>query len=825
MWIDKVFPGSALDNIYRFHNYNLTITAPDGTVSSFVFPNITDTTSNYAYTFTPTQEGTYNLTFIFPGQAVNAFAHSTDMSVSPFGEGNGWYQNDTYAASNATTTLNVQHDPIGNIIDTYPLPTEYWTRPIYGENSIWYTISSNWLGNGAPGYGGFASTYNMGGNGMLFSTDAIGPLTSHIMWTRPTQTGGVVGGNNFQNYPGDTYFEGSAYAQRYTNPIVVNGKIYYTEAFSFAGSPGNFYGNPVGPTKCIDLRTGQLIWSRTDVPALSFAYIYTVQDPNQHGVFPAILCTANFAKCYDADTGDFLFNVTNVPSGPSTMGPQGEHLRFVLQNKGTTSAPSWYLAEWNSSRLWDFSGLLPSASGTIDASTANRFDWNVSVSGLSSMRTSPTAIAGFANDMVIYENGTLPSSGGVFMGSYSTAPYSYFAINLNASKTAIGNLRWGFKTYNAPTGNLTVLEAGVDKVNRVFVENIRETMQFVGYSMDTGLKVWGPTPSQAALDYYGSPASGSLANNFAYGHLYSAAYAGIVYCYDTKTGELLWTYGNGGVDGNNTNSGYGVPGPYPTFINAVGNGVIYTVTTEHTIETPLFKGAMCRAINATDGTEIWTLNSYVGEFATTSYAIADGYATWFNGLDNQIYSVGKGPSQTTIAAPNVAAAFNAPVVITGSVTDISAGTNQNEQAARFPNGVACASDMSMKDWMGYVYQQKPLPTNFTGVDVTLTVVDPNNNVHPIGTVKTDASGSYNYVYTPEVPGKYTVIANFAGSNGYWPSYSESAFAVMEAQPTASPVPTQAPSQADLYFVPAIAGLFVFVAIIGVLIIMVLIKRA
>ena len=51
---------------------------------------------------------------------------------------------------------------------------------------------------------------------------------------------------------------------------------------------------------------------------------------------------------------------------------------------------------------------------------------------------------------------------------------------------------------------------------------------------------------------------------------------------------------------------FAVPGNYPTFVNAYGNGIIYTVTTEHTIETPLFKGSLARALNATTGAEIWT---------------------------------------------------------------------------------------------------------------------------------------------------------------------------------------------------------------------------
>ena len=63
------------------------------------------------------------------------------------------------------------------------------------------------------------------------------------------------------------------------------------------------------------------------------------------------------------------------------------------------------------------------------------------------------------------------------------------------------------------------------------------------------------------------------------------------------------------------NSGFEVPGPYPTFIEAIGNGIVYLVTSEHTFETPIYKGALARAVNATDGTELWTISAATGEFA------------------------------------------------------------------------------------------------------------------------------------------------------------------------------------------------------------------
>jgi outer membrane protein assembly factor BamB len=215
-------------------------------------------------------------------------------------------------------------------------------------------------------------------------------------------------------------------------------------------------------------------------------------------------------------------------------------------------------------------------------------------------------------------------------------------------------------TVDPAPGNVTVLLGPTDPASGIFIEGYKETMQWVGYSLSTGQKLWGPTPSQAPLDYYGNPITPLIQAQLAYGNLYSMGYAGIMYCYDAKTGNLKWTYGNGG-EGNSTNSGIYSPfGNYPTFINAVGNGVIYTVSSEHTVNTPIYKGALQRAVNATDGTEIWTISGYTGEFFTTSYAIADGYATWFNGYDNQIYVVSRGPSALTVSAPNIGASFGAP---------------------------------------------------------------------------------------------------------------------------------------------------------------------
>jgi hypothetical protein len=810
MWLDAVIAGARPTNDIRFRNYNLTITKPDGTTETHIFDVIQDTTSSQSYTFTPSAVGNYTLTFTFPGQT---YTWTTPLP-SFFGPPTpNDYTNDTYLPSSATATLTVQEEPI-TTIDSYPLPTEYWTRPIYGENPFWYIISSNWLGTGSP-----QLTTNNGFN--LYLPDGVGSQTSHIMWTKPLQSGGVVGGNDFP-ITGDTYFDGTAYSMRYVNPIIMNGKLYYTE-------PISTFGPTSGPTVCVDLRTGEVLWSRSDVPALSFGYIYDMHTVNYHGVQPPILVAVSGStwRGYDADTGAWVFNVTNVPSGTKAMGPSGEYLIYVLANKGTPQNPQYYLAQWNSTHLGslDYSALETGAiSGVVDGSASSYYDWNISVPSLNTITQTPSILTAYSGDIMLCRAGSFPAGfAALTFASPSQTPYTYFAINLNSSKGAVGSMLWK-NTLNPPAGNITVTQGGVDPESRVFLEGYNELRQWVGYSLDTGAKLWGPTESQAALDYYGTPGNQAVSCQMAYGKAYSSEFSGIIYCYDSKTGNLLWTYGNGG-EGNSTSSGlYTGQGSYPTAITAIGNGIVYTITTEHTVTTPIYKGALARALNATDGTEIWTLSGYTSEFVYQCYAMADGYNTWFNGYDNQIYVVGRGTSQTTISAPNLAAASGQSVYISGTVTDTSAGTTQNEQAARFPNGVPVASDANMTAWMGYIYQQRPMPDNFKGVEVTISVIDANGNYRPIGTATTDARGFYGLSWTPDISGEYRVIASFAGTKGYWPSSAEAGFVVDEPAATATPQPTQPTSLADQYILPGIIGIILAIIVGFAITILILRKR-
>jgi hypothetical protein len=533
------------------------------------------------------------------------------------------------------------------------------------------------------------------------------------------------------------------------------------------------------------------------------------------------------------------------------------------------------LAEWNSSRIWQydvnpFTGAGSVSPAIINQSTANAlttifpasnqaavqptlivqanvgfntsiagtflnstqypsectYDWNVSIPQLNNPSgPTPSVIAGMYNNVLLTLNGTLPASPSSFNGAGAYTPYSYMAFNLNPSAGQIGAYKW-INTLQPVPGNVTVYYAGVDPTTNVYLEENYETLNWVGYSLTSGQKIWGPTPAMEALDYYGQTAPNEFCGQIAFGNLYTSAFGGTVYCYDDLTGQLKWTYGNSNTPGNSTLAGFNTPyGDYPTFIQAVGsNGVIYIVTTEHTVIDPIYKGATAKAINATTGQEIWAISDYTSEFTTISYAIADGYNTWFNGYDGQVYTVGRGPTQTTVTAPNAGLASGQSVIISGTVTDISAGTQQTQLKADFPNGVPVSSDASMGDFMGYVYQQQPLPTNFTGVQVSISVTDSNGNNRVIGTATTDASGRYTLTWSPDISGNFGVTANFAGTNGYYPSSAETSFNVMEAHPTLAPTSTPSNVASTQTVELGFAAIIIVIVIIGAVLALLMMRK-
>ena len=793
MWIDKAFPSSTASNDIRPHDYQLTIVAPDGKTETRRWDVVLDSTSSQFSLFTPDQIGTYTLKFNYAGQTY-------------IWSGN--YQNDTFLSSSATTTLTVQQEPVSGP-PNYPLPSEYWTRPIEGQNTAWWTVSSNWLGS---------TDYSALGSPQIvldYQPDGTAPNTSHIMWTKPINDGGVVGGSSL-GVEGNVFYTGSSYNERFAQPIIMNGRLIYELPYGNSATGGGM--------NCVDLRTGETLWTTntTGIGMSTFGYYYSYDSPNQHGVLNnGLLFTNNFARAYDPSTGIVTtMNITNVPSATTVnevYGPSGEHLRYILTNLGTTAKPNYYLAEWNSSLVFGAgTGLSPTSwySGTVNASLASRYDWNVSVPWLPS---GATVVCSFYNDLILGRNGSLPAID-------SWTPYTMWAISLKPESR--GNMLW-MKTYDAPVGNITVLQGVSNKQSRIFTMAYKETMQWYGYSLDDGNLAWGPTAPQTSFDYYQFamlPYGGAPFGKSAYGNLYSSAYGGICYCYDMKNGNLLWTYGNGG-EGNSTYAGTESGWPnWPIFIFAIADSKIYLLSGEHSANTPLYKDEQVRCIDANTGKEIWSISGYGGYRTRSGIAIADGFMVYCNHYDMQLNCFGKGPSSISITASPKVPEYGSSVLIEGTVTDIAAGTKQKEQAARFPNGVPAVSDESMSPWMEYVYMQKPRPADTIGVPVTISVVDANGNYREIGKVTSDADGFFSLNWKPDIEGKYTVYASFGGSESYWPSHAITAFAVDPTETTPGPTEQPVKSTTDMYFVPAVAGIIVTIVICFVITILLLRKR-
>ncbi len=796
-WLDNTINGVDLVNNIRFHNYQFTITKPDGTNQTQSFPVVSDATSSQYFTYTPDQTGTYTVFFSFPGQ------------VYDFG---GQYQGDYYTPSNFTTTFTVQQDSVSSFTEN-PLPSAFWTRPINGMNILWDSVGSNWLGG--------AATSN------FWQQNGAAPRSAHVLWTKPLEFGGLTGGivtqagNTAQdNDTAATYYSGFSYNTRFNNPMILNGILYYQSPVSEAGSGGGL--------NAVDLTTGQTLWTSSTLNPAK-AQLVDFQSPNQHGIVGGILWQTSGSTwmAYNAVDGKFLFNLTNVPSGTEVYLNNGEIDRYVFSY--STSLKKGWLALWNSTLVITsnagHSGSVvagqyawPTDTGFainanlgvfVNESTPASYSWNVTITA---------DLTGTANPSIV---GVIP--GNVILGSSSSVGLSsaprpndnpWTMWTLSDKVGSQGTLNW-LQRYAAPSNNQTQMLATqpIDPVTNEWTMTYFETGQRLAYSLATGNLVWGPSErAQTGFQYYSSREGLP-----AYGNLYVSGYGGVIYCYSMANGTLLWTYGNG-VGTNSTSTGDNTAwGNYPTHIAGFADGIVYAMSGEHSPNTPMYRGYMARAIDAFTGKEIWALPDWSASGLGTSMApiaIADGYMTFANAYDGQIYTVGKGPSQTNVNVQTNAIPQGNSVLIQGSVMDISAGTTQKQQAADFPNGVPAVSDTSQTGWMQYVYQQGPYPSNATGVTVTLSTIDPNGNSYVIGTTSTDANGVFATAYKPEVPGTYKVFATFAGSDSYWQSSSETAFNVMQA-PNVTPAPTTAAPQsmADLYFLPLSAIMIVLIIVL------------
>jgi outer membrane protein assembly factor BamB len=802
MFNPQVPHASAAANDIRYE-YSIDIVKPDEETERIPASGtiVSDSTGAAYATFTPEQTGDYSITITFH----ELFYRWSDTSAMRE------FYGVTLLESTRTYTLVVQDEqvePAATIV--YPLPTEYWTRPIEGQNNEWGQVSSNWLNN--------AKDRDYGGSQNRWQTEGVAPNTGHILWTKPTEDGGVVGGDDYFSDPGEVFNAGHQYQTRFTNQIIMHGRLYYEVPVTFSGGGGGWM--------CVDLRTGEDLWGgprdfgTTMVQwgpwtfyqsiSPSFGYYYDWDDMNQHGIVnPSWMFTSNFGMSIHPRYGTVgQLNLTDVPSGTEVIGPKGEVLRYVMQNAGTSSDPDWRLLQWNSSRVFT------SATGEQDASDPDSYDWNVSLPIRNGMSGSVSVRGVVFDDVLLCSNGTFPAAGTGALDYDNPEEGTLWAVSLepgSQGQTLFGPRNYKM-TFDDGTQNIFI-RAG----EGVFIMQHMPELTFMGYSMYTGEKLWESEPQSELTTPYGYYTWVSLINVLAHsiadGKFFTAGYTGHVFCYDLQSGDLLWLY--------SAPTYARIFEYYTLFLGTIADGKIYVGTHEHSADTPLYKGNRVRCLNVTTGEEIWTM---LGWAHPQTMAIAEGVLIYWNNYDHQVYAVGKGPSSTTVTAGPKVSAHGSSVLVEGTVIDISAGTKQNEQAARFPSGVPAVCDANMSAWMEYVYMQKPRPTDVTGVEVIISVLDPNGNCYEVGRTTSDANGFFKLPFTPLVPGEYTVIATFEGSESYWPSQAETAVYVEEPpEPTPTPTPTPAP-MTDAYVLSIGAGAIIAIVVIGLVIILMLRRR-
>lgn len=453
----------------RWRNMKITVTKPDGT-TEILGPFYSDPTGSTYTTYAPNQLGEYKFFFEYPGQVLSLTgptgltANMPDLVI----RGTDQFANDTFLGSNATAYLTVQEEPAAKIPDS-PLPISYWTRPIEGENSDWWKISSNWLGGS-----------HIGGYGNLWQQDGTAPNSPHIMWTRQIETGGVVGGTT--EIPGVAFYSGGAYEGRFTNAMIMYGRLYYAEPLGHSLQGGGY--------TCLDLRTGKVMWHRDDiaytagnlstgapnnilVPAMGQLFNYESQ--NQHGVVGGILWALDTVAGvriwvgYDAFTGKWLFNETNVPIYTGAIGtveqsvlfytPKGEYIRYVLNYNRNTRTGT--LALWNNTKQNVGLELVDPGGGTGTnayqwrpngkvVNMSNAYSWTVPITADLSGVAAPSIMGVIPGDIILGTSTVYNA----FIGFGPGTPNPYTIWALSDKPESRGQLLW-IKNYTAPTGDIT----------------------------------------------------------------------------------------------------------------------------------------------------------------------------------------------------------------------------------------------------------------------------------------------------------------------------------------------------------------------------------
>ncbi len=737
--MDKLNPlASGVAQGEHFSGFTVQITKPDGTTEN-KGPYTAFATSGYIFFYTPTAVGNYTFTVSFPGQWANTSSSFVPSATVPFSPNTQYYFK---SATSRPAALTVQTEQIQPYPEN-PLPTGYWTVPINAENKGWNAIADNWVMEGYdyrtrrfPGFTAFAPY-----------TSA--PESAHVLWKRPLWFGGQAGGQ----FGDKSFYTGLSYEQPYL-PLIVQGRIIYSEHTPVSSAATSKIG-----TRCLDLYTGEELWFLENI-VIDFIQVFSWDSPNEHGLIAHLWAQSGTAtnttyRVYDAFIGTYQFSITNATSGSTTYGPNGEILSFAVTGSGANQR----LILWNSTKA-----ILDSGAGGTAPPRQDEYyspPRNAVANGIYGVQynVSKSNATGAIKHVNIQEN--------IIITQYvdaTTFPFTYVQAGYDAStgQQIWAKNRTDIYGHYSPTRLPYSQSAARDGIY-VMVDDTKGKLH--GYDLRTGNELWATDFFINGWSYF------DQVIDIAYGKVYLAGYDGHVRAYDAETGQLVWDFyfGHAGYE-----TAYDTWPVYAGF--TIADHKLFVTNDDHSPDSVLWRGGKIYVIDTETGQNVWNLSGWL-----RIPAVSNGYLTAQNSLDGQIYTIGKGQSALTVTASPKVAATASGILIEGTITDQSPA--QKDTPA--------ISDSDMNRWMEYLHMQKPMPTNVTGVSVTLIAIGPNGAVTEIGTATSDMYGNFGFAWTPTAAGTYQIIANFTGTNSYGSS-SASTYVNVGAAPAATATPTQTP---------------------------------
>ena len=669
-------------------------------------------------------------------------------------------------------------------------------------NREWSAISGNYPFSGIVYYPNGNVLYN---SNYKYTPYVQAPNSCHVVWMRANALSGIIGG-----WAGDS----TVFSSPGNPTIVYDGRCYQTITKTMQiPINGTYVYEPTSVWECYDLRTGQIYWDQTGIVAPPTNIIYELgtsvpvpgAEANNGYTVALVAISGGRILEYSPFTGAVTVNTT-LTNGVTSGTIYADPYVWSVQTLGTGASTTYWLLNWT---IAGWSSATAFSSKLISNVTWTAFT---------------TLVNNAAGDATVYDYAT----GIAILGGWNTIPGPQWCIGyyIAAASMTTGTVLYTYisndtQTYNVQSGSSLIAHNGRFAMDA-------QVGHWNCWSETTGQLLWTSQSTISENPWSSSTPDYPWGNWWAYytsqydindttSVLIECSYAGL-FAFNWADGSIVWHYFD-----NNT-----VPFESPYIGNSYFTGNImaddkvYAYAGEHTPSEPINRGWDTVCLNATTGEQIWSI-----ENTMVPGAVADGYLTAANQDDGYMYVFGMGLSKTTVTAPLTAQNVGTPVLIQGTVMDMSPAQ---------PN-TPCVSDASMAQQMEYLHMQQPLTglwqnQSMTGVPVLLTAISSAGNVINIGTTMSNPYyGTFAMAWTPPSADTWTITATYAGSYSYSTSSAATNLLVTAAAATATPThtPTQTPTptvttsnavtanDVMLYIVGAAIAIIIAIAILGVLI--------